>query len=217
MGRLVEPGVERGRPSACPTAKPAAARPTAAMTCRPKALRRTASRPSSRPSSPPAGAEVVPGGTVDRGDGAERRFGGHGPRLRGQSVSPPPPRLGGKARRLGRSRAAAQSHGCGWSAPRNRVAATPASRRYGAGFGPKASAGQRDGARPRRRRQSRTRSRSKRNGWGIGTARPEQSRAGEHRLSGTPGLEAADVGAGLSPFHALVLRPPLRVDRLAST
>ena len=28
VGRLVEPGVERGRPSACPTAKPAAARPT---------------------------------------------------------------------------------------------------------------------------------------------------------------------------------------------
>ena len=26
VGRLVEPGVERGRPSACPTAKPAAAR-----------------------------------------------------------------------------------------------------------------------------------------------------------------------------------------------
>ena len=29
VGRLVEPGVERGRPSACPTAKPAVARPTA--------------------------------------------------------------------------------------------------------------------------------------------------------------------------------------------
>ena len=32
VGRLVEPGVERGRPSACPTAKPAAARPTAFST-----------------------------------------------------------------------------------------------------------------------------------------------------------------------------------------
>ena len=46
VGRLVEPGVERGRPPACPTDKPAAARPTAfstvlrparaAMTCRPR-------------------------------------------------------------------------------------------------------------------------------------------------------------------------------------
>ena len=70
-GRLVEPGVERGRPSACPTAKPAAARPTAfstvlrlaraAMTCRP------------RPWDGQRVAPVVPpAGTVDRGDGAER-------------------------------------------------------------------------------------------------------------------------------------------------
>ena len=85
VGRLVEPGVERGRPSACPTAKPAAARPTAfstvlrlaraAMTCRPRPWdgQRVA------PVVPPAGAEVVPAGTVDRGDGAERRVGGHGP------------------------------------------------------------------------------------------------------------------------------------------
>ena len=51
VGRLVEPGVERGRPSACPTAKPAAARPAAAMTWQAEALRWTASRPSSRPSS----------------------------------------------------------------------------------------------------------------------------------------------------------------------
>ena len=35
VGRLVEPGVERGRPSACPTAKPAAARPTAFSTVAP--------------------------------------------------------------------------------------------------------------------------------------------------------------------------------------
>ena len=79
------PGVECGRPSACPTAKPAAARPTAfstvlrlaraAMTCRPRPWdgQRVA------PVVPPAGAEVVPAGTVDRGDGAERRVGGHGP------------------------------------------------------------------------------------------------------------------------------------------
>ena len=81
VGRLVEPGVERGRPSACPTAKPAAARPTAcrAMTCRP------------RPWDGQRVAPVVPpAGTVDRGDGAERRVGGHWSRLRGQSVSPPP-------------------------------------------------------------------------------------------------------------------------------
>ena len=40
VGRLVEPGVERGRPSACPTAKPAAARPTAFSTVlRPRASR----------------------------------------------------------------------------------------------------------------------------------------------------------------------------------
>ena len=70
---------------ACPTAKPAAARPTAfstvlrlaraAMTCRPRLWdgQRVA------PVVPPAGAEVVPAGTVDRGDGAERRVGGHGP------------------------------------------------------------------------------------------------------------------------------------------
>ena len=75
----------RGRPSACPTAKPAAARPTAfstvlrlaraAMTCRPRPWdgQRVA------PVVPPAGAEVVPAGTVHRGDGAERRVGGHGP------------------------------------------------------------------------------------------------------------------------------------------
>ena len=52
-GRVVEPGVDRGRPSACPTAKPAAARPTAFGTD-------SVSRPSSRQP------------TVDRGDGAER-------------------------------------------------------------------------------------------------------------------------------------------------
>ena len=51
VGRLVEPGVERGRPSACPTAE---------------ALGRTACR-TRRPR---------PAGTVDRGDGAERRVGG---------------------------------------------------------------------------------------------------------------------------------------------
>ena len=89
VGRLVEPGVERGRPSACPTAKPAAARPTAfstvlrparaAMTCRPRPWDGQRVPPVVPPVVPPAGAEVVPGGTVDRGDGAERRFGGHGP------------------------------------------------------------------------------------------------------------------------------------------
>ena len=89
VGRLVEPGVERGRPSACPTAKPAAERPTAfstvlrparaAMTCRPRPWDGQRVAPVVAPVVPPAGAEVVPGGTVDRGDGAERRFGGHGP------------------------------------------------------------------------------------------------------------------------------------------
>ena len=66
-------------------AKPAAARPTAfstvlrparaAMTCRPRAWdgQRVA------PFFPPAGAEVVPAGTADRGEWAERRVGGHGP------------------------------------------------------------------------------------------------------------------------------------------
>ena len=85
VGRLVEPGVERGRPSAWQTAKPAAARPTgfstvlrparAAITCRPRPW----DGQRGAPVVPPAGTEVVPGGTVDRGDGAERRFGGHGP------------------------------------------------------------------------------------------------------------------------------------------
>ena len=65
VGRLVEPGVERGRPSACPTAKPAARAADTDSRVAPVVL--------------PAGAEVVPGGTVDRGDGAERRVGGHGP------------------------------------------------------------------------------------------------------------------------------------------
>ena len=67
VGRLVEPGVERGRPSACPTAKPAAARPTAFSTVLPprasrddlqaEALGRTACR----------ARRVPPAGTVDRG------------------------------------------------------------------------------------------------------------------------------------------------------
>ena len=44
---------------------------------------------------------VPPAGTVDRGDGAERRVGGHWSRLRGQSVSPPPSVFeAGKARGL---------------------------------------------------------------------------------------------------------------------
>ena len=48
-------------------------------------VRRPSPRPRGRhgqrvaPVVPPAGAEVVPGSTVDRGDGAERRVGGHGP------------------------------------------------------------------------------------------------------------------------------------------
>ena len=70
MGRLVEPGVERGRPSACPTAKPAAARPTAfstvlrlaraAMTCRPRPWDGQRVAPVVPPAGA-AGAEVVPG------------------------------------------------------------------------------------------------------------------------------------------------------------
>ena len=63
MGRLVEPDVERGRPSACPTAKPAAARPTA---CRDdlqaEALGRTSvSRPSSRQPAPSIAAMALSG------------------------------------------------------------------------------------------------------------------------------------------------------------
>ncbi len=84
VGRLVEPGVERVRPSACPTAKPAAARPTAFSTV----LRPHASRDDLQ-------AEAL-GRTACRArraasrhrrsrHGAERRVGGHWSRLRGQS------------------------------------------------------------------------------------------------------------------------------------
>ena len=59
VGRLVEPGVERGRPSACPTAKPAAARPTAFSTVlRPRASRDDLHRP--RPWDGQRVAPVVP-------------------------------------------------------------------------------------------------------------------------------------------------------------
>ena len=54
----------------------------AATTCSPRASRRASSRP--------AGAEVVLAGTADRGE-ALSGVGGHGSRLRGQPVSPPPP------------------------------------------------------------------------------------------------------------------------------
>ena len=84
VGRLVEPGVERGRPLACPTAKPAAARrPTAFSTVLPprasrddlqaEALGRTACR-ARRPASRHRRSR----------HGAERRVGGHWSRLRGQ-------------------------------------------------------------------------------------------------------------------------------------
>ena len=58
----------------------------AATTCRRRA--RDGQRVS--PVVPPAGAEVVPAGTADRGDALGGVVGGDGPRLRGQSVSPPP-------------------------------------------------------------------------------------------------------------------------------
>ena len=87
--RLVEPGVERGRPSACPTAKPAAARPTAFSTVLPprascddlqaEALGRTACR-----------ARRAASRHRRSRHGAERRVGGHWSRLRGQSVRLPP-------------------------------------------------------------------------------------------------------------------------------
>ena len=72
VGRLVEPGVERGRPSACPTAKPAAARPTAFSTVlRPRASRDdlqaeglgtdSVLRPSSRQPAPSIAAMALSG------------------------------------------------------------------------------------------------------------------------------------------------------------
>ena len=84
--------------------KPAAARPTGLSTSsgprgprRPnkaKGLGRTAR--ASRPSSRPAGAEVVPAGTADRRH-ALSGVGGHGSRLRGQPVDPPPVFLRGES------------------------------------------------------------------------------------------------------------------------
>ena len=66
----------RARPRAFSTVlRPA----RAAMTCRPRPWDGQRVPPVVPPAVPPAGAEVVPGGTVDRGAGAERRFGGHGP------------------------------------------------------------------------------------------------------------------------------------------
>ena len=72
------------RPSPRPRDRPRSrrcSRPArAAMTCRP------------RPWDGQRVAPVVPpAGTVDRGDGAERRVGGHWSRLRGQSVRMPRP------------------------------------------------------------------------------------------------------------------------------
>ena len=55
MGRLAEPSVERGRPSGCPTAKPAAARPTRTA-CR---ARRPASRRGSRAGAAPSIAAMA--------------------------------------------------------------------------------------------------------------------------------------------------------------
>ena len=82
----------RTRP--CPTAKLAAARPTAfstvlrparaAITCRPDGLGRTARR-----ARRPASRRGSRAGRRSR-RWAERRVGGHGPDLWGQSVSPPP-------------------------------------------------------------------------------------------------------------------------------
>ena len=75
VGRLVERSVERGRPSACLTAKPATARPTAfstvlrparaAMTCRPRA--RGGQRVA--PVVPPAARKSCRPAPTDRGDG----------------------------------------------------------------------------------------------------------------------------------------------------
>ena len=78
VGRLVEPGVERGRPSACPTAKPAAARPTAFSTVlRPRASpddlqaevlgTDSVSRPSSRQPAPSIAAAAGSRATLARG------------------------------------------------------------------------------------------------------------------------------------------------------
>ena len=88
VGRLVEQGVERGRPFSVsdgqargPRDRPRSRRCSraarAAMTCRTEALGRTACRARRRSRH-----------------GAERRVGGHWSRLRGQSVSPPSPSRG---------------------------------------------------------------------------------------------------------------------------
>ena len=85
VGRLVERSIERGRPSACPTAKPAAARPTAfstvlrparaAMTLQDEGLGRTARR-----ARRPASRRGSRAGRHRRSRRwAERRVGGHGP------------------------------------------------------------------------------------------------------------------------------------------
>ena len=80
------PLASRRRPQPATLPRPARRRtsssPTSgSSTCSPRASRRGSSRP--------AGAEVVPAGTADRGE-ALSGVGGHGSRLRGQSVSPPP-------------------------------------------------------------------------------------------------------------------------------
>ena len=87
MGRLVEPGVERARPSAVSDgqARPRGRGPAAFLTV----PRARASRDDLQaegwtdsalhPVAPPAVAEGRTGsGTADRGDPAERRVGGHG-------------------------------------------------------------------------------------------------------------------------------------------
>ena len=87
------PLASRRRPQPATLPRPARRRtlssPTSgSSTCSPRASRRGSSRP--------AGAEVVPAGTADRGE-ALSGVGGHGSRLRGQSVSLPPRRTVGPA------------------------------------------------------------------------------------------------------------------------
>ena len=85
--------------------KPVAARPTGLLTSSGPARAATSCSPrtSRRASSRPAGAEVVLAGTADRGE-ALSGVGGHGSRLRGQPVSPPPRPFRATTRRRARRR-----------------------------------------------------------------------------------------------------------------